>query len=1002
MGVCVLIPHVRYVTIALAFTAVMYADDITIPLDNGSIVVENPKFIRDNGFGRNVPELTFTLANHTSNAWMSIDLLFNIKYICNGEAHQRSQAVKTGLGWAKDAPIKRELAILLTGEVDACETESIKAMLVAATSLNNVRIEGTAGWQGGRTEPENAAGRTRLTDQQESAKEGEEQTGQAAADTTQDRQAAEDRAKNAAKAARRKRLAAEQQRKQAEADAQLARMKAAEDKRAAEARSEDNNDGLVFGAILLLIVGLVAWAAVKAASGRTSDRTAPNPSLSVGALGSSATPAPNARPSRPVSAPVVETPRSERAGSAEWVGRDSVTVAGFRIPGFVYVGRNLRAIKGYDTEPALIDPSMPVAPSTASFDPASIPYWPSYSGISPAARHAYLKWHASGRSTAEAPISFIFLYFYGLERRILQDYGSRLERGEEYPVILAEVRRLLEVYGENHSFRRYASAFLEMAQAINHTVNTDDQPPDYPVLGYELPSRLKIALGVMARDGKPIPPAWAAAWICADPLFPRRTPFSRCNAYFKELFALRYREKWGAGIVVKPNKTTIHLEYQPASASFGGQVTASTTLPDITVLKEPICKLRELGAECMDALDAYSRYLGRNPGAEAYPAAMALLPPVLLAESQTGEAKLVHDSLAAQVNSGALLSLDELARIVKLPLAAGFAKRDAVAVAQYLASMGFGMEPDVRFGGPVARAGTKVYVFPAKPGAASAPTPAYSAETLIIRLAALVSAADGTISGEVGEFLESHITSALHLSEDERSRLRAHLCWVLEERPSLLGVTKRVGSLAASQRQAIGRLLVGVANANGYVSPAEVETLGKLYRLLGLDPAGVYSDVHQAATDPVTVQPAASAASGFALPRLQQKARPAGIQLNPAMVEAKLRETAAVSALLASVFVEESSPPPTTVQRAVDMRESIGGLDLATSAFLLYLSKKPAWSREELEIAAAERSLLLDGSIEAINEAAFDACEQPALEGDNPVEINVAVLSALLERTRIQ
>jgi hypothetical protein len=120
------------------------------------------------------------------------------------------------------------------------------------------------------------------------------------------------------------------------------------------------------------------------------------------------------------------------------------------------------------------------------------------------------------------------------------------------------------------------------------------------------------------------------------------------------------------------------------------------------------------------------------------------------------------------------------------------------------------------------------------------------------------------------------------------------------------------------------------------------------------------------------------------------------------MIEAKLRETAAVSALLASVFVEESSPPPATMLRAVDIGDCITGLDLATSAFLRYLSAKPAWSREELEIAAAERSLLLEGSIEAINEAAFDACEEPALEGDNPIEINVAVLSALLERTQIQ
>jgi tellurite resistance protein len=998
---------VRYVILAAAFTAAMYGDDITIPLDGGTIVIENPQFIRKGGSGINVAGLTFTLTNHTSSAWMSIDLLFNITYVCSGEAHQRSEAVKVGLGWTKDAPIKKEyhdLVIPLMGEVDACKTESIKVTLTSATDLDNLRVEGPAGGRAGLTEQGTAAGIIRQPDQQESATEGdEERTGQAVTGRAQDRRAAEDQAKSAAKAARRRRLAAEQKRKQAEADARFAKMKAEADERAAEARRKESSNGLMGGAILLLIALVVFLVAVKAASHGNSSRAASTTSPSVASVVAAVPPVLTVRSSRPVSAPVVELPPAHPVQGAEWIGvNDCVTVAGFRIPGLVYVGRNLRAIKGYDAEPALIDPSKPVAPSTAGFDPASIPYWPSYSAIMPVARHAYLKWQASGRSAAEAPISFAFLYFYGLERRVLHDYGSKTERGEEYQAILGEVRRLLEVYGENNSFRRYASAFLEMAQAIHHTVNTDDPPPDYPVLGYDLPSRLKIALGLMARDCKPIPPAWACAWVSADPLFPRRTPFLRCNTYFKELFALRYREKWGAGIVVKPNKTTIRLEYQPASASFGGQVTASTALPDITVLKEPIGTLKELGAECMDNLDAYSRYLGRNPGAEAHPAAMAMLPPALLAGSQTGEARLVRESLAARVNSGAILSRDELVKIVKLPTDAGFAKRDAVAVAQYLASMGFGIEPDVRFGGPVPGGETKVYLFPAKPGAASAPTQAYSAATLLIHMAALVSAADGTISPEEEKLLENHIASALDLSEDERDRLNAHLCWVLAERPGLSGVKKRIESLTASQRQAIGRFLVGVANADGHVSPEEVDTLGKLYRLLGLNPEDVYSDVHQAVTEPVTVQPPASAATGFALPPRKQKPTPAGVQLDAAMIEAKLKETAAVSALLASVFVEESMPSPATMLRAVDIGECIAGLDMATSAFLRYLSARPAWAREELEIAAAERSLLLDGSIEAINEAAFDACDEPALEGDNPIEINAAVLSALLERTRIQ
>jgi hypothetical protein len=160
---------------------------------------------------------------------------------------------------------------------------------------------------------------------------------------------------------------------------------------------------------------------------------------------------------------------------------DSVTVAGFRIPGLVYCGRNLRAINGYDVEPALIDPSQAVAQSTAGFNPDSIPYWPSYSSIEPAARLAYLKWHASGRSAADAAISFVFLYFYGLERRVLYDYGSTTERGEEYRLILDEVRRLLSIYGGNSSFRRYASVFLEMAESVHLTVDTDGPPPDYPL-----------------------------------------------------------------------------------------------------------------------------------------------------------------------------------------------------------------------------------------------------------------------------------------------------------------------------------------------------------------------------------------------------------------------------------------------------------------------------------------------------------------------------------------
>jgi hypothetical protein len=48
-------------------------------------------------------------------------------------------------------------------------------------------------------------------------------------------------------------------------------------------------------------------------------------------------------------------------------------------------------------------------------------YWPLYSGIDPASRAAYLHWLTGGRKAPEAYIGYVFLFFYGIERRVLVD-----------------------------------------------------------------------------------------------------------------------------------------------------------------------------------------------------------------------------------------------------------------------------------------------------------------------------------------------------------------------------------------------------------------------------------------------------------------------------------------------------------------------------------------------------------------------------------------------------
>jgi hypothetical protein len=110
-------------------------------------------------------------------------------------------------------------------------------------------------------------------------------------------------------------------------------------------------------------------------------------------------------------------------GSCGWVPPGApVEVAGLVLPGgMLYVGRHLPAPRGGAPDPALINPHLKVDPRQPDWAASSVGYWPSYSDISPGARAAYLTWLAGGRREANVPISWPFLFFYGLERRLLVD-----------------------------------------------------------------------------------------------------------------------------------------------------------------------------------------------------------------------------------------------------------------------------------------------------------------------------------------------------------------------------------------------------------------------------------------------------------------------------------------------------------------------------------------------------------------------------------------------------
>lgn len=694
-----------------------------------------------------------------------------------------------------------------------------------------------------------------------------------------------------------------------------------------------------------------------------------------------------------------------------WVPRGrEVSIAGRSIPGgMIYVGQELSGGRDEsELEASLINPKLKAGNATQCGS-NDMPYWPSYSAISAACRGRYLDWLADGRRDPDIDIGFVFLFFYGLERRLLVDPAIAGVPLEEKHAIPAEVTRLLSIYSRSGSFARYAGAFLGFTQVLLREAPLYESVPPKEGSGAELPAAIRVAIAELVRDGLPVPPEWAFSWVLLDPETSVRTPGRRCQAEAEALFLRRYRAEFGEGIRIKPNKRTVKLEYHPASPSIGSVPSPSLSdLPDVTSLQAPIRRLRVLFDACVNDLDAYSRWLGRNPDARGSLQALALLPQELVSPENMGDpAKALNALLASTQEVGACMDLPSESILKHWhPWGAGkYRKADAVALAQFLEKLGYGMEPDVRFNGPSPDSVDHVTVFKLGKDAPSAPTRDYLSACLTLRLAAAVAVADGAVTDDEQRSLESQLETSSALRPGDRDRLRAHLQWLLVERPNLSGLKHKLSELKPSMRAMLGQTVLVVAAADGGIDPTEIGTIRKLYGQLGLDPEAVYSDLHALAlkeeggtSGPVTVraedQPKGFRISVPAAPTDPTRA-PSRVVLDPRLVEAKRREAQQATALLSSIFVEDE-PSDSDGGGSGAPATSIASLDGAHSALLARLAEKQEWAMEEIEAMTADAGLMAEGALETINEAAWDRTGGPVLDIGDTVRIDQAVLGEFL------
>jgi hypothetical protein len=292
-----------------------------------------------------------------------------------------------------------------------------------------------------------------------------------------------------------------------------------------------------------------------------------------------------------------EEEKSTNKTPGKWVkSGESITIKGLSFTGGnIYFGGKLSSLDGYGTEASLVDDSLKIEKKPSAFEDESLGYWPKFISLTPEGRGAFLCWLSSDRSDPDTPLGYVFIYFYGIERRIIFDSIKQSVDDSEFKALFEEVLRLKGIYGSSRSFSNYSIRLLEIICLLRpHVVSYHD----FEKTNQRDSLLFKYQLATAVNEEKPISAELALRWIRFYPDNNLKKPARRCGYEFSQMFKRLYSKKYGNGIVVKPNKTRLKIEYFPASPSLRGITLPQQDLPDPSNLKGPVNKLIAIADEC--------------------------------------------------------------------------------------------------------------------------------------------------------------------------------------------------------------------------------------------------------------------------------------------------------------------------------------------------------------------------------------------------------------------
>lgn len=665
-----------------------------------------------------------------------------------------------------------------------------------------------------------------------------------------------------------------------------------------------------------------------------------------------------------------------------WKGRgETIAFGSFRIADpLTYFSEGTPA----EEEASCIDMTLPVGRPVKEARGA-LGYWPQYRTLTPDQRANYLAWLAGGRKDALDDIGYAFIYFYGLERRLLLDQ-------QDINIVTREILRLQNVYTTSGALTGYLSRLiayltarvgLEKLSAEGFAMIFERGPMhvDEEMLG--------LATAWMMRQKKPVPAGWAYLLARQHPQASRSTVIERALEEFISLFKKRYQEAQGEGIFLKAARRDRTIGYkQPASPSLlalrelNSTFADSVPIPHVLGLQSQFMPLVKIWSACIDELKPLSRHLarGREAGTRE---AWELLPPTLRKEVDHPDKPKWEQVVTRHADEEGLvlLPVSELAPLQEIKTRPRLTIKQSQGLVQTAEVVGLAVEPDARMTGRAYAWDELVAIYRPDGAEQGTDTGGYAGAALLLELGMAVAAADGVITDDevahIMRFLESQF--AFDQAQTRRLEQRRHV--LQRQHPSLTRLGKRLATaLAVEQRERLGQFLVGLAASNGELNEPTLAAVKKAHKALGINAALLDSLVDH-------LRSSCQAAPGIA--QAGQPSVAAEIVLNQDLVRQILADTQAVAGMLSKVLQDADEPPAWTVKPkpAAPGANRFTGLPASYQPLATALLAQKEWGRAAFQEEVRRHRLMPSAALDRINEWAMENFEDVLIleQGDRLV-----------------